>query len=61
VPRKAAYRELADDSNLEFDHYLAAKLHMTVRELGERMDHAEYVRWSAYYAREAQRRQIANA
>jgi hypothetical protein len=32
---------------------------MTVGELGDRMDHSEYVMWSAYFARKAQRQQIA--
>lgn len=34
---------------------------MTVAELGVRMDHSEYVMWSAYYARVAQRKQLAGA
>lgn len=61
MPGKAAYRRLADDPGLEFDFYLAAELHMTVAELGVRMDHSEYVMWSAYYARVAQRKQLAGA
>lgn len=32
---------------------------MTVAELEVRMDHAEYVMWSAYFARKAQREQVA--
>ena len=58
MPAKAAYLALADDPELEFEHYLAVKLGMTVRELRERMDQGEYVRWSMYYARIAQQEEL---
>jgi hypothetical protein len=32
---------------------------MTVAEMRERMSHAEYVSWNAYFARVAQRKQLA--
>jgi hypothetical protein len=32
---------------------------MTVEEMRDRMTNAEYVRWSAFFARKAQRQQIA--
>ena len=40
---------------LEFEHYLATQLAMTVGELRARMGQAEFVRWRIYYARQAQR------
>ena len=47
------------DPSLEFDHFLAAKLSMTVAELRERLSNDEYMRWEVYYAREAQRIELA--
>ena len=45
----------------EFEHYLAVKLSMTVGELRERMSAEEFMRWSVYYGRLAQREQLAQA
>lgn len=42
---------------LEFEFYLAEKLSRTVAELRE-MDQAEYVGWTVYYGRKAQRQQL---
>jgi hypothetical protein len=47
------------DPSLEFDHFLAAKLGMTVARMRTEMSNAEYMAWGMYYAREAQRRQLA--
>ena len=47
------------DPSLEFDHYLAEQLSMTVAELRHRMGAAEYVAWGIYYARKAQREELA--
>lgn len=58
MPAKAAYRELDDDPALEFEHYLAVKLSMTVGELRTRMTNAEFVRWNMYYARIAQQQEL---
>lgn len=33
---------------------------MTVGELRQRMDQGEYVRWAAYYARQAQKEELAS-
>lgn len=44
---------------LEFDHYLAERLGKTVEEMRSTMSNAEYVRWAMYYARKAQRMQLA--
>ena len=58
VPRKAAYLALEDNPSLEFEHFLAVKLGMTVREMRARMDNAEFVRWDVYYARIAQQQEL---
>lgn len=38
--------------------YLAAKLSMTLARLRAEMSNAEFVRWSMYYARQAQRMEL---
>lgn len=53
-----AYVELEDDPELEFEHYLAVKLSMTVGQLRAQMSNAEFVRWGMYYARIAQQREL---
>lgn len=58
MPTKAAYLALADDTELEFEHYLAVKLGKTVRQLRHEMDQGEFVRWSMYYARIAQQQEM---
>lgn len=54
MPRKAAYLALEYDPELEFEHFLAEKLHMTVGRLREEMSNEEMLRWSVYYTRKAQ-------
>lgn len=50
------------DPTLEFEFFLAEKLGgMTVAELRERMGNDEFVQWSVYYGRRAQRDEIARA
>ena len=44
---------------LEFEFFLAEKLCRTVAELRASMSNMEFVEWSVYYAREAQRKQLA--
>ena len=58
MPRKAAYKALETSPDLEFEHFLAVKLGMTVREMRARMDNAEFVRWDMYYARIAQQQEL---
>lgn len=41
--------------------FLAEKLSMTVSRLRDEMSNAEYVRWSVYYGRKAQREEMALA
>ena len=58
MPGKAAYLDLENDPDLEFEFYLAETLSMTRAEVLE-MDQAEFVLWSRYLARQAQARQLA--
>ena len=44
---------------LEFTHYLATRLGMTVAQLTTEMSNDEFVRWGVYYARKAQRQELA--
>lgn len=46
------------DPDLEFEHFLAQKLGMTVSAMREEMSNDEYVRWHIYYARKAQREEM---
>lgn len=41
--------------DLEFDYYLAERLHMTVAEMRERISGEEYLGWCIYYGRKGQR------
>lgn len=53
------YLQLENNPDLEFEYFLCAKLGgMTVTEMRERMSNDEFVRWSRYFAREGQRRQV---
>jgi hypothetical protein len=59
VPPKVAYAQFENDDELEFEFYLAQKLGMTVEAMRDNMSNAEFVRWGIYYARKAQRQEIA--
>jgi hypothetical protein len=59
VPTKAAYKGFEADPSTEFDHFLAQKLGMTVARLRAEMSNSEYVAWGVYYARKAQREELA--
>lgn len=48
-----------ETTELEFEFYLAQKLSMTVDDLRGRMSQHEFVSWSVYYARLAQKRELA--
>ena len=62
MPRKAAYLEFESDPELELEHYLALQLGgMTVRELRQRMDNDELMRWSVYFGRRNQEAELAAA
>lgn len=58
MPTKAAYRAFILEPELEFEHMLALKLGCTIRELRTKMSHAEFVRWSIYFQKTAQERQL---
>lgn len=45
--------------DLEFEFYLATKLGMTVARLRDEMGSAEFTAWQIYYARIAQREELA--
>ena len=54
------YLEMEHSPTLEFEHFLCSKLGgMTVEEMRERMSNEEFVRWSVYYGRKAQREELA--
>jgi hypothetical protein len=58
VPTKVAYKRLETDPSLEFEHFLAQKLGMTVADMRQRMSGEEFTSWAMYYARLAQRSQL---
>lgn len=45
----------------EFEHYLAQKLGMTVARLRAEMSAEEFMRWSVYYGRLAQKQELEMA
>lgn len=59
MPGKAAYKAFEADSELEFEFFLAQKLGLTVARLREEMSADEFVHWHIYYARKAQREELA--
>lgn len=59
MPTKAAWIALAEnEDDIDFEHFLALKLTMTVSELRARMSHGEFIRWGMYYARISQAKQM---
>lgn len=58
MPGKAAYLELENDPDLEFEFFLADRLHMTVARMREEMTYSELVLWSRYHARVAQAKEL---
>ena len=58
MPPKAMYMAMETDPSLEFDCFLAQKLSKTLAELHE-MCADEYMTWSMYYQRKAQRDELA--
>lgn len=47
-----------ENGDLEFEHFLAVELGMTVGELRRRMSAEEFMRWTVYYGRKAQRAEM---
>jgi hypothetical protein len=60
MPPKVIYLTMESQPELEFEFYLAQKLGRTVAELRQ-MSQAEFVGWSVYYGRKAQREELAQA
>lgn len=58
MPTKAAYLEIDENVDVEFEFFLAEKLHRTVEEIGE-MSNDEFMRWGVYFGRKAQLQEIA--
>lgn len=56
---KAAYLTFERDQDQEFEFYLADRLGMTVGRLRQEMTNDEFVRWSVYFGRKAQRAELA--
>jgi hypothetical protein len=46
--------------DLEFDFFLAEQLGMTVARMRAELSNDEYVYWSVYFGRKAQRQQLAH-
>lgn len=44
---------------LEFEFYLADRLRMTVDELRAKMTNDEFIKWSVYHGRRAQKQEMA--
>lgn len=51
MPGKAAWLDLEEDPDLEFEFFLAAELGMTVARLRLEMTNQEFVYWSRFYSR----------
>ena len=47
------------NSDIEFDFYLAQHLGMTVATMRASLSNDEYVGWSVYFGRKAQRQEMA--
>jgi hypothetical protein len=50
---------MEENPEIEFEMMLAARLGMTVGRLRREMSSEEFVRWGMYYARKAQREELA--
>lgn len=51
--------KLGGDPAVEWEHYIAERIGMTVGELRRRMGHDEFIRWQVYYGRKWQKQQQA--
>lgn len=58
VRPKVAYQQMETNPELEFEHFLAAELSMTVGRMRAEMPNDEFVRWSVYFGRKAQREEL---
>lgn len=53
-----AYLAFEKDSDLEMEFYIAEHLGMTVASLRTGMSNDEFLRWTVYFARKGQRREL---
>jgi hypothetical protein len=53
------YLTMENSPDLEFEFFLAQKLSCTVDELRRRLSGEEWLGWQVYYARKAQREELA--
>jgi hypothetical protein len=53
-----AYLRFEAEPDEEFDHYLAQKLGMTVARMRDEVSSDEWLRWSVYFGRKAQRQEL---
>jgi hypothetical protein len=60
MPPKVIYMKMETSPELEFEFYLAQKLGKSVAELRQ-MSQAEFLGWSVYYGRKAQREELEQA
>ena len=49
---------MEDSPDLEFDYFLAERLHMTVARLRQELSGQEWIEWTVYYGRKAQRAEL---
>lgn len=60
MPTKVTYLQFENSPELEFEFFLTLKLGLgTVANLRKTIAQAEFMQWSMYYQREAQRKELA--
>jgi hypothetical protein len=59
MPPKAWYLTMTTRPDIEFDFFLAEHLGMTVATMRYSLSNDEYVGWSIYFGRKAQRQEMA--
>lgn len=52
------YRLMEERPDVEFDYFLARELRMTVDEMRRTVSGEEYLGWSTFYKRKAQREEL---
>lgn len=52
------YLEIDENAEVQFEFFLAEKLHRTVAEIRQ-MSNDEFMRWSVYFGRKAQMQELA--
>lgn len=49
-----------EQTGLEFEFYLAERLNMTVDRMRREVSAREFMQWSVYYSRKAQKQELAS-